>query len=74
MAEGGGAQGEDGAPHLRVRDDLNAEDICEPRSTVAAKCAEDEVLALLIEDKNAAQHDDMREWLFDVSERSVLMV
>jgi hypothetical protein len=74
MAEGCGAQGEDGAPHLRVRNDLNAEDICKPWSTVATKGAEDEVLAFLIEDKDAAQHDEVRDFSKSTSERSVPMV
>lgn len=54
MAEGGRAQCEDWAPNLGIRDDLNAKDICKSWSTVAAKCAEDEVLAFLVEYKDAA--------------------
>ena len=56
MAEGGGAQCEDRAPDLRVRNDLDAEDICKSWSTVATKSTEDEVLSFLVEYKDAAQH------------------
>lgn len=56
MAEGGGAQCEDRAPDLRVRNDLDAEDICKSWSTVTAKSTEDEVLPFLVEYKDAAQH------------------
>jgi hypothetical protein len=56
MAEGGAAEGQDGRTNLRVRDDLDAENIGEARSAVVPEGTEDEVLALLIEDQNAGQH------------------
>ena len=57
MAEGGRAQGEDRGADLGVGDDLDAEDIGETGATVISKGAEDEVLALLVENKNSRQHD-----------------
>ncbi len=49
MAEGGATQRQDGRPHLRVGDDLDAEHVGQPRAAVVAEGAEDEVLALLVE-------------------------
>lgn len=60
MAEGGAAQGQDGRAHLRVADDLDAEDIGEAGAAVVAKGAEDEVLALLVEDEDAGEHGGRR--------------
>lgn len=57
VAEGGAAEGEDGRPDLGVRDDLDAEDVGETGPAVVPKGAEDEVLALLVEDEDAGQHD-----------------
>ncbi len=54
MAEGGRAQCEDGTPHLGIRDDLDAEDVCQSWPTVAAECTEDEILAFLVEYQDAA--------------------
>jgi hypothetical protein len=56
MAEGGRAERQDGRAHLGVGDDLDAEDVGEARAAVVAEGAEDEVLALLIEDKDAGEH------------------
>ncbi|KAK5632863.1 hypothetical protein RRF57_008577 [Xylaria bambusicola] len=56
MAEGGAAEGQDGGADLRVRDDLDAEDVGKARAAVVAKGAEDEVLALLVEYQDAGQH------------------
>ena len=50
MTEGSAAEGEDRGADLRVRDDLDAEDVGKARPAVIAKGAEDEVLALLIKD------------------------
>ena len=56
MAEGGGAEGEDGRAHLGIRNDLDAEDVGEARAAVVAEGAENEVLALLVEDEDAGEH------------------
>jgi len=56
MAEGGAAQRQDGRPHLRVGDDLDAEDVGQPGAAVVAEGAEDEVLALLVEDEDSRKH------------------
>ena len=56
VAEGGGAEGEDRRPDLRVGDDLDAEDIGQSGSAVVAEGAKDEVLALLVEDEDARYH------------------
>jgi hypothetical protein len=56
MAEGGRAERQDGRAHLGVGDDLDAEDVGEARAAVVAEGAEDEVLALLVEDEDAGEH------------------
>lgn len=56
MAEGGASEGEDRRPDLGVRDHLNPEDVGQAGSAVVAEGAEDEVLALLVEDEDAGQH------------------
>ena len=56
MAKGRRAESEDGRADLGIGDDLYAEHICKAGSTIVAKGAEDEVLALLIEDQNAGEH------------------
>jgi len=47
---------------LRVRNDLNTEDVCESRPAVRAKGAKDEVLALLIEQKDPGEHGETGRW------------
>lgn len=56
MAKGGAPEGQDGRAHLGVGDDLDAEDVGETGAAVVAEGAEDEVLALLVEDEDARQH------------------
>jgi len=56
MAEGGGAEGEDGRAHLRIGYDLDAEDVGEAGAAVVAEGTEDEVLAFLVENENAGKH------------------
>ena len=41
---------------MRVRDDLDAEDVCQSRAAVRPEGSKDEVLSLLIEDQDAAEH------------------
>jgi hypothetical protein len=53
MAKGGASEGKNGRPDLGVGDDLDAKDVCEARATVVPEGAEDEVLALLVEDEDA---------------------
>lgn len=57
MAEGCRTQGQDRRAHLRVRDNLDTEDIGQARAAVAAEGTEDEVLTLLVEDEDAREHD-----------------
>ena len=61
VREGGGSQGENRGPHGRVRDDLDAEDVGEAGAAVLAVGAEDQVLALLIEDQDAGDHGELEE-------------
>lgn len=56
VAEGGAAQCQDGRSDLGIGDDLDAEDVGKARAAVVAKGAEDEVLALLVEDEHAGEH------------------
>jgi hypothetical protein len=56
MAERGAPQRQDGRAHLRVADHLDAEDVGEPRAAVVAEGAEDQVLALLVEDEDPGEH------------------
>ena len=56
MAEGRRAKCEDRRADLGIGDDLYAKHIGEARPAVVSKGAEDEVLALLIEDENAGEH------------------
>lgn len=56
MTEGGGAESEDGRSDLCIGDDLDAKDVGEARPAVWPKGTEDEILALLIEEQDAAQH------------------
>jgi hypothetical protein len=56
MAEGGGAEGEDGRAHLGIRYNLDAEDVGEARAAVIAEGAENQILALLIENEDAGEH------------------
>lgn len=58
MRESGAAEGEDGRADRRVGDDLNAEDIGEARAHVLAEGAQDEQLALLVEEEDAGEHLD----------------
>ncbi len=44
---------------MDVRYDLDAENVGEPRSTIAAKRAEDEVLAFLVEYQDTRQHVEL---------------
>ena len=53
MAECRRSESKDGRADLCIRDYLNTEDVCEPWAAIIPKGAEDEILALLIEDKNA---------------------
>ena len=43
---------------MRVRDHLDAEDVRETRAAVITEGAKDEVLPLLIEDKDAREHGE----------------
>lgn len=56
VAEGRAAEREDGRADLRVRDDLDAEDVGQSGSAVVSKRAKYEVLALLVEDQDSGQH------------------
>lgn len=56
MAEGGGAQGEDGRADLGIGNDLDAEDVGKSRAAVVAECAKYEVLTLLVEDEDSGEH------------------
>ena len=56
MAEGGRTERQNGRAHLRVRDDLDAEDVGQTGAAVIAKGPEDEVLSLLVEDEDAGKH------------------
>ena len=56
MAERRRPQRENGRAYLRVGDNLDAEDVCEPGPAVVAKRTENEVFAFLIEDENTGQH------------------
>jgi len=56
MAEGGAPERQDGRADLGVADDLDAEHVGEAGAAVVAEGAEDEVLALLVEDEDARQH------------------
>lgn len=49
MAEGRRAQGQDRRADLRIGDDLNAKDVRKTWATVTPEGAEDQILALLIE-------------------------
>ena len=61
MAERGRAKSQDWRPNLRVRDDLDAEDICQSMAAVWPEGAKDEVLSLLVEDQDAAEHIETAE-------------
>ena len=56
MAKSCAAQGQDGRADLGIADDLDAKDIGESWAAVVAEGAEDEVLALLVEDEDSRQH------------------
>ena len=56
MAERRRPQRENGRAYLRVGDNLDAEDVCEPGPAVVTKRTENEVFAFLIEDENTGQH------------------
>jgi hypothetical protein len=56
MAKGRASERQDRRPHLGVGDDLDAEDVGKARPAVVAKGAEDEVLALLVEDEHSGEH------------------
>ena len=65
MAEGGAAQCQDRRANLSIGDDLNSEDIGKTWSAIVSEGAEDEVLALLVEDEDAGEHDGgaiLRKW------------
>lgn len=53
MAKCGASEGKDGRSDLSVGDDLNSKDVGKTRTTVVSEGAEDKVLALLIEHKDA---------------------
>jgi hypothetical protein len=56
MAECGRSKGQYRRPNLGIGDDLDAENVCESRAAVGTKCTEDQVLALLVEDEDTAEH------------------
>lgn len=56
MAEGSASKGQYGRSNLRIGNDLDAKDVGEAGPTVIAKGAEDEVLALLIENEDTGDH------------------
>lgn len=56
MAESCASQRQDGRSDLGIGDDLDAKDVGKARAAVVAKGAEDEVLALLVEDEHAGEH------------------
>lgn len=58
MAERCTSERQDRGADLRVGNDLDAEDVCKPRTAVLSKCAEDEVLTLLIEEEDPGEHVD----------------
>lgn len=53
MAKCGASEGKDGRSDLSVGYDLNSKDVGKTRATVVSEGAEDKVLALLIEHKDA---------------------
>lgn len=55
MAECGGPEGQDWRADLGIANDLDAKDVGKTGTAVVAKGAEDEVLALLIEDEDAGE-------------------
>ena len=65
MAKSRRAQSQRRASQLGIRDDLYPEDVGEPGSTVAAKGAEDKILAFLVKDQYSAEHGAC---LYDVAE------
>jgi len=56
MAKSRRAQSQRRTSQLGIRDDLYPEDIGESGSTVAAKGAEDKILAFLVEDQYSTEH------------------
>lgn len=56
MTESGRAECEDRRADLGIRYDLDAEDVGEAGAAVVAKCAKDQVLALLIEYEDTGEH------------------
>ena len=56
MAESRRAQSQYRRSYLSIGDDLDAEDVSQSRTAVGTKGSEDEVLPLLIEDQNTAEH------------------
>lgn len=68
MAERRASKRQDGRAHLGIRDDLDAKDIGESGSAVVAEGAENEVLALLVEDEDAGQHGRDEEGSFALGE------
>lgn len=61
MAESGRAKSQDGRADLSIGDDLDAEDVCKSGPTVGTECTEDEILALLVEDEDTAEHVERAE-------------
>ena len=53
MAEGRAAQCQDGGAHLRIADDLDAEDIGKAGAAVIAKGAKNKILAFLVKDEDS---------------------
>jgi hypothetical protein len=53
MAKGGRTQRKNWRPYLGVGDYLNAENIGKPWAAIVSKSPKDQVLALLVKDKNA---------------------
>jgi hypothetical protein len=58
MAEGGGAEGENGRAYLGIRYHLNAEHVGEARAAVVAEGAKYKILALLVEYQDSGEHGE----------------
>lgn len=56
MAESGRAKRQDGRAYLSIRDDLDAKDVGQAWAAVRPEGAENQVLALLVEEQDAAEH------------------
>jgi hypothetical protein len=60
MTKSRATQGQDRGSYLRIRDDLDPEDISEAWPAVISKGPEYEVLPFLIEHQNSGQHRESR--------------